>query len=466
MLPLLLVFSLLVVQLASAAPTNAASESPAPAPDPTSSNYRSVWSILGTCALTLIICIWKTSFPNITHEESRYKVVLYRVALGLVALVTPEITTMRAYSEWRHAGRIKGDFSDQQWTRTHGFFALMGGFILQDGRKQGLLSTRKALKCLRHEKLVNPKITEKEISDRSKSDALGNVLLVLQLSWFILQVIARAANDLAITLVEIDTLTLAALSLPLFFFWWSKPMAVEYDVAHRIPDFDHHSIMHLIVLHATIYREEAPCGEDNPDSSTGQGNDDDSLLVQSDCHIPFVYPDCSWCGRSFHPFGIDACQRNASDKQWTRTHGFFALMGGFILQDGAQQELLNTREVIGGGDDDENVVFVGLIVWMVFGALHTIAWDFQFPSQTEKTIWHVASFTLIGAPCIFFLAFFIDKIKVVRPSDILMNTIAGVTLCIGVVARFLLLVLMLASLRDLPPSAHDTVSWTVYVPHL
>ncbi|KAF8838395.1 hypothetical protein BDN67DRAFT_971594 [Paxillus ammoniavirescens] len=36
----------------------------------------------------------------------------------------------------------------------------------------------------------------------------------------------------------------------------------------------------------------------------------------------------------------------------------------------------------------------------------------------------------------------------------------------GVVARFVLLVLMLASLRDLPPSAHETVSWTVYIPHL
>ncbi|KIJ14020.1 hypothetical protein PAXINDRAFT_32335, partial [Paxillus involutus ATCC 200175] len=185
---------------------------------------RSMWSILGTCALTLLICIWNAAYPNILHEKSWYKVVLYRGALGLSALVTPEITSMRAHSEWVFAGQIKQDFSGQQWTRAHGFFALMGGFILQDGRERELLNTCETLQHLRDGKIVNAKITKKEIKDRSKSDGLGNALLVLQLSWFILQVIARAANDLAITLVEIDTLALATLSLPLFFFWWSKPM--------------------------------------------------------------------------------------------------------------------------------------------------------------------------------------------------------------------------------------------------
>ncbi|KAF8836246.1 hypothetical protein BDN67DRAFT_984058, partial [Paxillus ammoniavirescens] len=69
---------------AQAASTNATCE--CPAPNPTSSNYRSVWSILGTCALTLLICIWNAAYPNITHEKSWYKIALYRGALGLSAL--------------------------------------------------------------------------------------------------------------------------------------------------------------------------------------------------------------------------------------------------------------------------------------------------------------------------------------------------------------------------------------------
>ncbi|KIJ08922.1 hypothetical protein PAXINDRAFT_172717 [Paxillus involutus ATCC 200175] len=401
MLPLLLVFSLLV-QLAGAAPTNAASESPVPAPDPTSSNYRSVWSILGTCALTLIICIWKTSFPNITHEPSRYKVVLYRVGLGLVAIVSPEITTVRAYSEWRLAGEIQKEFSDRGWTRTHGFFALMGGFLLQDGTRQELLRATDGLARPRGEVIVNPKITKEEIRDRSKSDGIGNALLVLQLSWFILQVIARGANDLAITLVEIDALALAVLSLPLFFFWWSKPMAVERP--------------HIFY----IYKQR----------STDSSADDD-----------------------------DGTQKASFDSEQDYT---------FSISRGRRDWL---GEIIGVWEVDENSFLVLLIVWIIFGSLHLIAWDFQFPSQVEKIMWRAASLTLIGAPCIYSVPMVLDKfdrldVVAQAPPGIIGSILVISPILLGVVARVVLLVLMFASLRDLPPSAHDTVPWTVYVPHL
>ncbi|KIJ10267.1 hypothetical protein PAXINDRAFT_86301, partial [Paxillus involutus ATCC 200175] len=110
--------------------------------------------------------------------------------------------------------------------------------------------------------------------------------------------------------------------------------------------------------------------------------------------------------------------------------------------------------------------FVLLIVWIIFGALHLIAWNFHFPSQAERVMWRVASLTLLGAPCISFLAFFLDHIDAVTVPDQLADITAGSTLCIGVLARLVLLVLMFVSLRDLPPSAHEIVSWTSYVPHL
>ncbi|KAF8834548.1 hypothetical protein BDN67DRAFT_975948 [Paxillus ammoniavirescens] len=383
MLPPFLVFALLVpLAEAQAASTNATCE--CPAPNPTSSNYRSVWSILGTCALTLLICIWNAAYPNIIHEKSWYKVVLYRGALGLSALVTPEITSMRAHSEW------------QRWTRAHGFFALMGGFILQDGREKELLSTRGALERLRDGKIVNPKITKKEIRDRSKSDGLGNALLVLQLSWFILQVIARAANNLAITLVEIDTLALATLSLPLFCFWWSKPMAVECP--------------HI------FYKQTSSRADDETENP------------------------------SFEQDHVFSVSRDIGD--W-----FGEIMAG------------------GAEDTDQNSFLMLLIVWAIFGGLHLIAWDFQFPSQVEKIMWRVASLALIVAPCIYFLGMILAKLDWLDAMmdglpDAVVTILMFAPLLLGVLARFVLLALVFASLRDLPPTAHDTVPWTVYVPHL
>jgi hypothetical protein len=75
---------------------------------------------------------------------------------------------------------------------------------------------------------MNPIITEDEINDKSKSDGLGKALLILQLSWLTLQVSVRHAKHLAITLIEIDTLAMAAMSFPVFYFWWSKPMAPRH----------------------------------------------------------------------------------------------------------------------------------------------------------------------------------------------------------------------------------------------
>ncbi|KIJ10182.1 hypothetical protein PAXINDRAFT_102074 [Paxillus involutus ATCC 200175] len=297
---------------------------------------------------------------------------------------------MRAYSEWKVAGEVQKEFRDRPWTwtRTHGFFALMGGFVLQDGAERTALNWHD-LRLLKTKKIMNPRIEKKQISGRSKSDGLGNTILVLQLSWFILQVVARAANHLAITLLEIDTLALATLSIPLFFFWWNKPMAPEC----------HH------IFYASTASQDAPERTSFPDEEP---------LLKMDDDLPIRRSAIDW---DVEIFG----------------------------------------QVTGG---DTNIdLWVLLTFWVIFGGLHLLAWDFQFPSQAEKIIWRVASFALIATPCCFFLS---TKIYIAADPG---NPAYGL-IGVGVVARLLLLVLMLASLRDLPATAYQTVSWTTYVPHL
>ena len=51
-----------------------------------------------------------------------------------------------------------------------------------------------------------PDINDAEIKDHSKSDGLVNFILLLQICWFVTQVIARAAQGLAVTILEIFTL--------------------------------------------------------------------------------------------------------------------------------------------------------------------------------------------------------------------------------------------------------------------
>ncbi|KAF8843539.1 hypothetical protein BDN67DRAFT_964358 [Paxillus ammoniavirescens] len=402
MIPLLFASSLLV-QLAAAASTNTSSE--CPACDVTSSDYRSVWSILGSCALTLVICTWNAIHPNIVFQRKRYTAALYRLALILFALVAPEFAVARAYTEWIYAHKIQKDFHEYHWTLTHGFFSLMGGFALHDGTRRMKLHPDDHLQYLKKGTIMNPDITEEEVDDKSKSDGLTKAILVLQLLWFILQVVVRGTNHLAITLVEIDTLAMAALSLPLFFFWWSKPMAPKRP--------------HILHLKPTSVLQNAPQTHCSLD-----GDDDDGISL------------------------MDDTVRIRDARYWVTERPGQQLW----------QELL-----LGRRDEVSNWYGVSALstCLILLGAVHIIAWDFQFPSQAEKITWRIASLTLISAPIIYLIVRKPDgKLPEIR------SVVAVGMVNIGLIARCLLLVLMLASLRDLPPSAHETVSWTTYIPHL
>jgi len=74
------------------------------------------------------------------------------------------------------------------------------------------------------------RITDEEIGDRSKGDALAKVILILQSSWFICQCIARWVQGLGLTQLELTTLALASLNGITFILWWDKPLAVEAPV--------------------------------------------------------------------------------------------------------------------------------------------------------------------------------------------------------------------------------------------
>ena len=106
----------------------------------------------------------------------------------------------------------------------HSFFAQMGGFYYcnEDGSAVAIDSVEFLRRCEKGE-IANPVITEDEIRDKSKSDALGKVILALQLIWFALQVAVRHFKGLAVTLVELDTVCMSVLTLIFLFFWRKKP---------------------------------------------------------------------------------------------------------------------------------------------------------------------------------------------------------------------------------------------------
>ena len=107
----------------------------------------------------------------------------------------------------------------------------MGGFMLYQGeRPKGVLSPRQLEELFSEGKIEFPTVTEKEIKDRSKADALSKTLVIGQTTWFMLQCIARAIQGLEITQLELLTVALAFLNAFMYYFWWNKPLDVETPV--------------------------------------------------------------------------------------------------------------------------------------------------------------------------------------------------------------------------------------------
>lgn len=110
--------------------------------------------------------------------------------------------------------------------------------------KKGLVVREAFVSFYDLQKLLNrqlidfPETTAKEIEDRSKSDALSKGVALLQISWFLIQLIARVHQHLAITEIELTTAALAGLNSIMYLFWWNKPFDVRCPIVIRTKELD------------------------------------------------------------------------------------------------------------------------------------------------------------------------------------------------------------------------------------
>ena len=80
-------------------------------------------------------------------------------------------------------------------------------------------------------------ISRDTISDKSKSNLLGKGLVCMQVIWFLVQCIARAAAGYPLTLLEVHTMVHVACALLMYALWWE--VSLEYSrnpaSAHHVP---------------------------------------------------------------------------------------------------------------------------------------------------------------------------------------------------------------------------------------
>ena len=101
---------------------------------------------------------------------------------------------------------------------------------------KGVLSEKVFSELLTAGKIEFPNVTVKEIGDRSKADGFSKTIAFGQTLWFVAQCFARRAQHLDLALVELLTLSLAALNGLMYFLWWNKPLDVRCPVRVNLLD--------------------------------------------------------------------------------------------------------------------------------------------------------------------------------------------------------------------------------------
>ena len=230
-------------------------------------NGRGTVSLLTSCLITLGLCVWSSIHLNIPPRRlSSLRLGLRYAKWGLLGIFGPELVV---YSAWRqlssartlqeevrkfsantgsahleqkpteklHLEREPVD-SIRNWTIVHSFYAGMGGytFDFDMGRPPQLASclpdlrrstlTPRGITLLAKCNLI-PDVTRHEIEDKSKADRLTKTVVCIQAGWLLVQVFGRVAQNLPVTLLEINTLAHVLCTFIIYLLWWNKPSMVS-----------------------------------------------------------------------------------------------------------------------------------------------------------------------------------------------------------------------------------------------
>ncbi|KAF2791675.1 hypothetical protein K505DRAFT_363593 [Melanomma pulvis-pyrius CBS 109.77] len=289
-----------------------------------------------------------------------------------------------------------------------------------------------------------PSITRKEVWDKSKQDTFTKAITAFQVTYLIIQCIARILQGLAITTLELNAVAIVVGSLMTSYAWLHKPADVQTPV-HI------HSANTLAEI--TLNRDWRITPLDFIDEN-GPGY---SVNVQPFMKMPVI--------SSERPI-----QRIPNDRFPTNPYGL-------------QEYLL-------------------CFATLAFTDIHVAGWNFDFPKATERLLWRISSLLLFGITVIFWVfetmaswtslgrwktlyMFLFDRqgleehkrrmtrrqltmVKRELTQLPLMWEFAAITPLAIVygVARFYLLAEGFAELRNVRGSAYVNVEWTEFIPHV
>jgi hypothetical protein len=356
-------------------------------------------------------------------------------------------------------GRTGESRRAHDWTHTHSFYALMGGFafstadlpaeekFLPRGRERVVL-TGDALEFVARERpFLIPDMPEEDIIDKSKANGFDKTVVCAQATWFIAQLLIRLGAKLPISLLELSTAAHSLCALLIYLLWWQKPFGIEKPTVIEGKD------MHVICAWFCKYSEFDGIDEHGL-SWRGEGNKDfQPVLCVKHEHTfdpsnPLVYPSMNesavpgrfrlYQGQSISGFnlarlngtylldnmilnpargevgelGILSLRRHYIEydlydlRRWTLSyqgHCVWNLYTGLAVNPLVDRlgEFSGEFTLSEGSSLREHRSVILFLVFsfagLVYGGIHLTAWAAPFRSATQLLLWRMSGLVIAGS---------------------------------------------------------------------
>lgn len=258
------------------------------------------------------------------------------------------------------------ELANPSWTIVHSYYAQMGGILClhKYAGHEGLagcfpFATPTMIWAFdwvnNQHPLKDFTLREEDIQDRSKADWLAKGISIIQITWLIFNVTVRGMTGLPVTQLEIAAFAFAVMAIGIYVANWWKPKDVSRPTvqsatfkSHIITDTEKHPLVRSFT---------------------------DGM------HWPRSIRRVNPSPKSFWEWNFATVTRVENDLVWLE------------------------------GEPSYFFVVTGLSS-LVFGGMHCIAWNFDFPSRAEHVGWRVASVVTAVLPVVVLgLNFVLDYIS-------------------------------------------------------
>lgn len=407
---------------------------------------RGTLTILLSCITTIFLCSWSVLCLNIPEPDVRHWGFLkYKLRWQLFAIFFPEVVTSMAAEQWESANQSVQEFrrlSCPQWTMRHAFFADMGGFVLESpGFPLFAVDSEQLAYLVEKKYLQYPAIDKEMIEDRNKADEIARLVTLVQITWFLMQCVARWQQKLPLSTLEITTFATILATLNSLFFWYHKPLDVKTQIILRMEN----RIADVLIDAGDRARK--------PYSRTPL-----DFVKSPPANTSVVAPFWFGLGVVFD-FDKESCSRPL-------------------------KRFGNCKTRPPAGFTPRETIYGVLFEFLYFG-VHLVSWNQPFPTEAESYLWRVSNFVLLGLLAVYLIGIAIAVVgsrhfsrrwlpkEVGAPLEVAAQLPKWAQVMIAVpilamygVARSYILVEGLLSLRALPIKAYEDISWPNFLPHV